>query len=262
MKTFLLLACLWAQDPASRDAPLTNAGVLELLRGGITEGTIAQLIETRPHTFDVSVLELIALKRAGASDRVIRSMLSAATRRRTPSLAPVAVPDEQGVYWEGPQALQRLPVETITLRGPRGFETDTGVIDGTRSAIALPTPLSFLVRTPDNVTADEYVLVQLFIRKDRREFRTLTGGLWRGDGIERMAVPFESERVTRNLYRVRVVALPRGQFGFIPAGTQLPVGRAAARPDSTSGLIVPARPGAAHLPTEGSAGTMFTFGVP
>jgi hypothetical protein len=260
--TLLLLAGLWWQQPPPPEAALTNADVVELVRSGLAEGTITRLIETRRHSFDVSVPDLIALKRAGVSDQVIRLMLVAATGRVARSPAPAAVPEERGVYWEGPEGLRRLPAERITLRGPRGFETDTGVIGGTRSAVTLTTPLSFVIRTPDHVAPEEYLLVQLFVRKDRREFRTLTGGLWRGDGIERMAVPFESERLGRNLYRVRIVALPRGEFGFLQPGTQLPVARAAARPETTAGLPPPARPGAAQLPTDGSAGAMFTFSVP
>jgi hypothetical protein len=197
------------------------------------------------------------------------------------------MPDEQGVYWDVQGRLQRLPVETITLRGPRGFETDTGAIQRQRSNFVLTSPFTFIVRTPDNVVADEYLLVQLFIRDDRREFRTLMGGLWRGDGIEHMSVPFESERLATNVYRVRVGALPKGEFGFLRPGAQLPIAAAIARPDNPSGVstnrfeqpksgsdvltpqaagvsgapgsVSPARPASDGLGA--SAGAIFTFGV-
>jgi hypothetical protein len=262
VKTLLLLSCLWSLCAAPDDA-LSNGAILELVRAGMTDSSIVQLIEIRTSAFDVSVQALIALKQSGVSPAVIKSMLAASARPQagTDGLLRSPLPDEQGVYWEAEQGLQPLPVENITLRGPRGFETDTGVLSGISSMVALTPPLTFVIRTPDGMAADDYLLVQMFVRKDRREFRTLMGSLWRGDGIERMAVPFESARVAPNVYRVSVVALPKGEFGFIRPGTQLPTAIAASRPEGPEGLAVPAVPGTTVLPTTASAGAMFTFSV-
>ena len=265
MKTLLLLSCLCLEPPLDTEQPLTNAAILELVRNGFPDQTVMQLIDGRDSAFDVSVPGLVALKKSGASDVLIRAMLAASARDAGGALRgrpPASIPDEQGVYWEGEQVIRRLPVENVTLRGPHG---DTGAIQGTRSSLMLTPPLTFLVRAPENITADEYLLVQLFIRNDRREFRTLMGGLWRGDGVEHMAVPFESERLAPNLYRLRVVALPKGEFGFLRPGTQLTVAAAVSRPESASGLPVRPVGGPQGLPAQRgsvpSAGPIFTFGV-
>jgi hypothetical protein len=264
----LAVACLGAGQPPAGEPPLTNAAILELVESGMADDVVARLIASRENAFDVSVPGLVALKSAGVSSTLIRAMLSASDGRTSgvrTSPMPASVPDEQGVYWEHEGQLQRLPVEVTGLRGPRGFETDTGTIAGTRSRLVLDVPATFVIRTPDGVVADEYILVQLFIRDDRREFRTLTGSMWRGDGIERMAVPFESERLGANLYRVHVVALPNGEFGFLEPGTQLPIGTALARPEAAAG--VPVRPlgpppgTTAQRRADRSAGPIFTFGV-
>ena len=264
MKTLLLLSCLWSEGAAQSAEALTNAAVLELVRAGLSDQAVVQLIDSRDNTFDVSVSGLIALKKSGVSNALIQSMLAASGRSASSDAnapLPGSIPEELGVYWEANQGLQRLPAENVTLRGPRGFETDTAALGGTSSAVALKPPLTFVIRTPDDVAAEEYVLVQLFIRKDRREFRTIMGGMRRSDGLERMAVPFQSERLARNLYRLRVVALPKGEFGFVRPGTQLPTTAAASRPDSPSGLVVPARPGTTLLSDSPSAGAVFTFSV-
>lgn len=60
----------------SREAPLTNAAVVKLVRAGFKENTVVAIIRTRPHQFDLSPDRLIELKKSGVSEKIILAMLS------------------------------------------------------------------------------------------------------------------------------------------------------------------------------------------
>jgi hypothetical protein len=91
-----------------------------------------------------------------------------------------------------------------------------------RSGIRLKVPLEFVIRCPADTTAADYVLLQLFTRRDRREFRTLDGGKSAmRQGPERMTVPFEARRLAPNVYHVTILAVPTGEYGFVAPGSLL-----------------------------------------
>jgi hypothetical protein len=61
----------------SREAPLTNAAVVKLVRAGFKDNTVISIIRARPHQFDLSPDRLIELKKNGVSEKVILAMLAA-----------------------------------------------------------------------------------------------------------------------------------------------------------------------------------------
>ena len=61
---------------ASAEEPLTNAGVVKLVRAKFAEKTIVAIIRSRPARFDLSPDRLVELKRAGVPERVILAMLA------------------------------------------------------------------------------------------------------------------------------------------------------------------------------------------
>jgi hypothetical protein len=71
-------ALCWQAAPAqqSREAPLTNASVVKLVRAGFKENTIVAIVRSRPHQFDLSPDRLIELKKSGVSEKIILAMLS------------------------------------------------------------------------------------------------------------------------------------------------------------------------------------------
>lgn len=87
MKIFMLrlasalaLSTLFLCQPASaqqnREAPLTNAAVVKLVRAGFKENTIIAIVRSRPNQFDLSPDRLIELKKGGVSEKIILAMLS------------------------------------------------------------------------------------------------------------------------------------------------------------------------------------------
>jgi hypothetical protein len=64
------------ESRAGAEVPLTNAGVVKLVRAKFAEKTIIAVIRSRPARFDLSPDRLVELKRAGVAERVILAMLA------------------------------------------------------------------------------------------------------------------------------------------------------------------------------------------
>ena len=58
------------------EAPLTNAGVVQLVKAGFKEKTVITIINNRPSNFKLDTDELIQLKRDNVSEKIILAMLS------------------------------------------------------------------------------------------------------------------------------------------------------------------------------------------
>ena len=67
--------------PAAYTAPasevLTNASVISLAAAGLGDAIIVQKIKTSPTRFDTSTEKLIALRKAGVSEKVMAAILDA-----------------------------------------------------------------------------------------------------------------------------------------------------------------------------------------
>lgn len=58
------------------EAPLTNAGVVQLVKAGFKEKTVIAIINNRPSDFKLDTDDLIKLKRNNVSENIILAMLS------------------------------------------------------------------------------------------------------------------------------------------------------------------------------------------
>jgi hypothetical protein len=134
--------------------------------------------------------------------------------------ASASLPDEQGIYALSDGALRRITGEITNFRTTNTWGL-TATVKNSRSGIRLKAPLEFVIRCAPQVTAADYVLMHLFTRKDRREFRTLEAGQSGWQGPERMMVPFESRRIAPDVYYVTVLAVPKGEYGFLRPGGQV-----------------------------------------
>jgi hypothetical protein len=65
----LLLPCLWAEDI------LTNASIVKLVKAGLSEEIILSMLKTQPAEFDLGSDQILALKSANVSDKIISAMI-------------------------------------------------------------------------------------------------------------------------------------------------------------------------------------------
>jgi hypothetical protein len=238
--TALAMLALVGQLTAGAE-PLTNAHIVDMARARMPDAAVIAAIQSRTHVFDLSVQGLVALKQAGISDAVLEAMLHAAESPRGTGLA-VPLPEDQGVYWLAPEGAVPLPLENINQRTVGGVR-HTGAIDGAQSRVRLVPPLTIIIRAAENVGAEEHVLIQLYRKKKFRHFQMVsTAVLTRSPN--RMEVPFEAERIAPAVYRVRVTALPRGEYGFVRPGTPQRLG-----------------PGGVPMTRPDWIGAIYTFGV-
>jgi hypothetical protein len=224
--TVLFAAVMLAQQP------LTNDSVLKLVKANMGDDLIVNMINTQPSTFSLTADDLIALKAAGASDKVISAMVTkgsaAAPAGLTTSVPSAAGPvHELGVYYKKADAWQDLEPEVINFKTGgvlKSMATDglikgdvNGNIKGAHSKTQITTPVEILIYAQEGVAATEYQLLLLREEKDSREFRTVTGGVFhRSGGASRDAIEFEAKKIAPRTYSLALSKLKPGEYGLMP----------------------------------------------
>ena len=213
---------------------LTNQDVIDMVALALSDDLIVDKIHATATTdFDTSVTGLKALKLNRVSDVVIRAMINP-SGAPSASIATVAssAGSNTGISLEAGMYIVRAgkPTEmdpevvnwqtggvakkTITLSIVKGDLN--GKVAKPRSPLQATSPLEFLIKTVEGTSVTEYQLLRLHEKGDRREFRSVTGGvLHQSGGALRDELPFDSQKIGTSLWRVRLGNLPIGEYGFL-----------------------------------------------
>ena len=232
---------------------MTNQDVMDMFSMGLGEDVILEKIRTAPETDFATDLEALkALKAAHVSDPVIRTMINpkAAAAATASAAAPAAanpdVPEDIGVYIKVRGKLVDVTPEVVgwkTGGALKSFATNgltkghvNGTVQGPKSALQIATDAEFIIKCPEGTAPTEYQLLRLDMKNDRREFRSVTGGIIHASGgAEKNAEKFDYEKVAARVFRIKLPPLKKGEFGILPPGT-------------TSGNVA-------------SSGKIYTFGI-
>jgi len=230
----LLAAALLAQTA------LTNESIIRMAKAGLDEEIILSTVKSQPGRYATGPDDLIALKTAGLTNKVIAAMIdkmpavaaadpppSTAAPAAAPVPAPSAPVSEVGVYYSKSGPWADLAPEVVNFKtggllktiGTAGLMRGdvNGNIKGAHSSTALKTPINLLVYTPEGVAITEYQLLRLREQKDAREFRTVTGGVLHvSGGATRDIVPFESNKIAPRTYTINLPSLSPGEYGLLP----------------------------------------------
>jgi hypothetical protein len=218
---------------------MTNQDVIDMVSLGLSDDVVIDKIYATDATdFDTSVAGLKTLKLGKVSDAVIRVMINPHPKPASagnPAAASSTVgntglPEEAGVY----MVLNGKPTEME----PEVVNWQTGGVAKSRATLfilkgdlngkvmkrtsptQMKTPLEFLIKTIEGTSATEYQLLRLHQKGDRREFRSVTGGvLHQSGGAQRDEVSFQPEKIGNRLWRVRLDSLQAGEYGFLAPGT-------------------------------------------
>jgi len=231
----LMMAVCFAQ------AVLTNDSVLKMAKAGLGEDILLSTIKAQPGRYTTAPDDLIALKVAGVSDKVIAAMME-----KAPVVAGVPAPtapsgnppapqakaapgpvNEVGVYHLKDGAWVDLAPEVVNFKtggvlksiGTVGIVKGdvNGRVNGEHSKTTLKTPVSLLVYVSEGVAITEYQLLRLRDSKDAREFRTVTGGVMHvSGGATRDLVPFEGKKTAPRTYEIALPGLISGEYGLLP----------------------------------------------
>jgi hypothetical protein len=228
---------------------IDNATILRMKNAGIGDDVLIQTIQLQPGHYDTNPDDLITLKQAGLSDRVISAMQAHGTgltiRGSNPSFptlvhapTPLALGvDEIGVYYKS-HGKDGQPGEWIELHTERVVFKSGGAaknilthgivskdmnghIDGAQSDLVLPTGVELLIYAPAGTDANEYDFLRFEQHKDNREFRTMTGGVFHSEtGAARDEIEFQPKKIAAQLYTFTVPAdIEKGEYGVLPPGS-------------------------------------------
>jgi hypothetical protein len=225
--------CMAPQTLTAQQA-MNNDAVIKLVKAGLSEDLIISTINSQPGTYDTSTDGLIALKKAGVSDKVVGAIV---TKGFAPAPAPVAASgrpqgiDEIGVYLKDKNGAWVAMLPEIVNFKTGGFlktlATDgivkgdvNGRIVGVKAKQSATLPASFAVYLPEGVEISEYQLLRLRPNSDSREFRSVTGGVAHtSGGATRDAVEFQAEKLAPRVYQITIqTSLGKGEYGLLPPG--------------------------------------------
>ena len=248
----LLLSCsifLHAQShvlylpPAEK--PMTVQEVIKLSKAGYSDALIIEQIKKKQQHFSLTTDQLLQLKAAKVSERVVKYMINPASAAAAPctsataqkpnpasasaqadNLAGQAVPTEVGVYVKQDGEWAEVSPELVNWKTQGSLKTAAslsfvkgimdGVVDGPMSKNNFVSPLEFLIVMPEGVNITDYQLVELHRRDGDREFRIANGGVTHAstdNGRDKLI--FVATRVSPNVYTT-TVKLFSGDYGFLP----------------------------------------------
>jgi hypothetical protein len=219
---------------------LNNDAVIKLVKAGLSDDLIVSTINAQPGTYDTSTDGLIALKTAGASDKVVSAIVMKASGAAIPAASPQPVAtastlppgiDDIGVYYKDKNgAWTSLMPEIVNFKTGgvlKSMMTDgivkgdlNGHIKGEHAKTVLTFPIILAVYVPEGTAITEYQLLHLHSNSDGREFRSVTGGvLHTSGGATRDAVEFNSTKIAPRVYQITLQnSTGKGEYGLLPPG--------------------------------------------
>ena len=205
---------------------------------GLSDDVIIEKIHaTQATEFDTSVVALRTLKAAKVSDTVIRAMInphpSGSVVSTAPAVSPMynALPPEAGVYVVLNGKLTEVEPEIVNWQSGGVVKSTAtlfivkgdmnGKVMRAKSPTQIASPLEFVVKTLEGTSVEEYQLLRLHGKSNRREFRSVTGGILHvSGGAQRDEVAFQPEKIGIRTWKVKLQDLPKGEYGFLPPGVE------------------------------------------
>ncbi len=240
-----------AQQPSSAATthPLTNQDVVRMTKASFDDATILKTIDSHNASFDLSVDALLRLKELGVSQPVIQAMLATGPDRKPIAAAPATAaaftvkpaesslfPEEVGVYQVVKAKLIAVEPEIVNWRTGGVVKNavtlglDKGHVNGTvagphspvivaSTPLGLTGPIEFYIRCLEGNSASEYQLLHFWQKSDRREFRSVTGGvLHMSGGASNNVIEFKFEKIAPRTYKVQLPTVTIGEYGFLAPG--------------------------------------------
>ena len=233
----LMCVCLFAQEI------LTNESILKLCKAGLGEDTIVGMVKGQPSKFSLNSDDIIALKDGGVTEKVLTAMVVKGAGEVGPKVdVPkpdstlmtkdgILLPDELGVYRLKDGKYVSITPELLNLRTARGAQLLVGIAAAAKlngwvtqqhSQTHLGPDTDFVVKLPEGTDPAEYVCLKFEVKSDRREVELARGRINMSTGTQRSAVPFSSEKLAKQIYRLKFGgAFKGGEYGLLPPGAQI-----------------------------------------
>jgi hypothetical protein len=224
---------LVASFAAGQEA-LTNEGVIKLVKAGMSEELIGNVIRQQPGTFVLGATELVALKEAGVSEKLIAAMLDKGKAASTATAAATAgAPDAAkkstsipgpGLYYKkGNEYFELIKedVEWKTSGAMRNFASAgivkkdlNGSISGSSSRNFLQNPMEIVIAPPSGMTINSYLLLPMKADREERAFNV--GPVNKKSGLAKGAIAFGVEKLGEGQFRIVLpTPLGPGEYGIL-----------------------------------------------
>jgi hypothetical protein len=222
---------------------LNNDAVIKMVKAGLSDDLVVSSIYSKPGTYKTSVDDMIALKAAGVSDKVVAAIVNKSSGGSAPApaaAAPAAAAgptlppgiDEVGVYYQDKNgAWVALMPEVVNFKTGgvlKSLATNgivkgdiNGHIPGPSAKTTLTLPVTLAVYVPEGTAITEYQLLRLRPSSgNSREFRSTTGGVFHASGgAARDLVQFDSTKLYPRVYQVTLKQdAGKGEYGLLPPG--------------------------------------------
>lgn len=134
----------------AQQKPLTNADVISMVKGGLAESVVLSAIQVNAANYDVSPAALLALKKAGVTEKEQDAMLAAMKAAATPASQPAAVPSASAAASGArPASGWRMP----TVVAVQGVASQPLTLEKTQLAQTKAKPTSMSSLASDSVVA-------------------------------------------------------------------------------------------------------------
>lgn len=208
---------------------LNNEGIIKLVKAGMSEELIVNVIRQQPGIYVLGATELVALKEAGVSEKLIAAMLD---KGKTPVAATPAVegtkksstiPGPGLFYKKGAEYFELIQeeVEWKTSGAMRNIASAgivkkdlNGTITGASSRNFLQNPMEIVIAPPSGLTINSYVLLPMKASKTDRAFNV--GPVNKKSGLAKGAIAFGVEKVGDGQFRIVLpTPLGPGEYGIL-----------------------------------------------
>lgn len=221
---FFTISSFIAQAQTAASTALTNMGIIEMHKSGLSTEIILSSIETSVCKFNLSSTGLVALKKAGIDDAVIKYMIDKqANKGGSPTISSTSSTDkkntgnslkaEKGIsipllnhvfYSSSPTVAKPLEKSVAGIRTKQGIVTASVLyqLEGGKSTLRLSKEesSSFLINTGSDVLP-ELVLYTLQPAKDKREVITMKAsptGMKTGQSV----ITIDITRTGNGIYKI------------------------------------------------------------
>jgi hypothetical protein len=232
---YIILLCmtcvLFAQEP------LNNEGIIKLVKSGMTEDLIINLIQVQPGAYALSADDLTALKAASVSEKIITAMVAkakgvSATGAQAGAAPGASTPKQRssisgpGLYYKKGNEYFELLTEEVEWKTSGAMKNIVsagivkkdikGTLSGPSSRNFLTNPMEIILFPDSGITVTSYILLPMKPDKGMREFTV--GPTNQKSGVAKGAIPFGVEKVGDNMFRmVLQTPLSPGEYGILTA---------------------------------------------
>jgi hypothetical protein len=223
--------------------PMNNEGIVRLVKSGMTEDLILNVIQQQPGSYVFGAADLVALKDASVSEKIIAAMLAkgkgepatgmgAPAGARPDSARTVSTAGQRssisgpGLFYKKGNEYFELLTEDVEWKTSGAMKNIVsagivkkelnGSIPGASSRNFLTNPMEIVLSPPPGTTVNSYILLPMKPNKGRREFNV--GPVNQKSGVAKGAIPFGVEKVGENMLRmVLQTPLAPGEYGILTA---------------------------------------------